>query len=659
MRHVRSLPAQVREALEVPAATLEALGTALASLSSEMTIGQVAADVQSAASLLTQAVLPARRLGEQLASLDEEAVSLEAASRDASRRLQQAQQRVLESPDDEAALGAREAMRKRYAGALSALQDKYEERQRYGQKLASAHERVASSAPSLVPDKPAADGATVDTKGLTEAAAKALPVLKRASNDVGEAHRATLAAMATLQACLARELELLARVRQPLLDAKQSCTVAVQLAATQLSTEPPITGELAQLTLLIGQVKGKQHALEASRAALLEAKAAPSARTLSHPLIVEYYPEAAPAIPPESDDPDTAAAMALSTVLNALSAAATLVPGAELSTLEPPLVLLPRVFWASAAVATPVEARLFESAEGGCTLLPLADGAAGGVGGGGSVTEVYENLGRLLGYAAARGVGVTLPLHASLFIVLSKGLDGPLAPALGEALGLLGSFAPLTSLELRCQLAKRPQADEAKKKKETQYNARMARARAATGGAARPTVAAASTTETPQQKVHTALVTKRQAALSALRAGVASQLGGEEALAAMAPHELAAKMLGAALPAFLPGLEDDGEAPAGSGLVFDHADWEADEVRSSYAQWLRAWDQTLSPPQRCAVLLRVFGAVSGAALRVRMCALPSALESPVFVPEGGQLYLPMACSLDEFTTRMHPAVLPL
>ena len=643
----------------MPATTLEALSTALASLSSEMMIGQVAADLQSAASLLTQAVLPARRLGEQLASLDEEAASLEAASRDASRRLQQAQQRVLESPDDEAAVGTREAMRKRYAGALSALQDKYEERQRYGQKLASAYERVASTAPSLMPATPAADGATVDTKGLTEAAAKALPVLKRASNDVGEAHRATLAAMGTLQACLARELELLARVRQPLLDAKQSCTVAVQLAATQLSTEPPIAGELAQLTLLIGQVKGKQHALEASRAALLEAKAAPSARMLSNPLIVEYYPEAAPAIPPESDDPDTAAAMALSTVLTALSAAATLVPGAELSTLEPPLVLLPRVFLASAAVATPVEARLFESAEGGCTLLPLADGAAGGVGGGGSVTEVYENLGRLLGYAAARGVGVTLPLHASLFIVLSKGLDGPLAPALGEALGLVGSFAPLTALELRCQLAKRPQADEAKKKKETQYNARMARARAATGGAARPTAAAASTAETPQQKVHTALVTKRQAALSALRAGVASQLGGEEALAAMAPHELAAKMLGAALPEFLPGLGDDGEAPTGSGLVFDRADWEADEMRISYAQWLRAWDQTLSPPQRCAVLLRVFGAVSGGALRVRMCVLPSALESPLFVPEGGQLYLPMACSLDEFTTRMHPATLPL
>ncbi|KOO31186.1 ankyrin repeat domain protein [Chrysochromulina tobinii] len=557
-------PEQVREALEVPATTLEALSTALASLSSEMMIGQVAADLQSAASLLTQAVLPARRLGEQLASLDEEAASLEAASRDASRRLQQAQQHVLESPDDEAAVGAREAMRKRYAGALSALQDKYEERQRYGQKLASAYERVASTAPSLMPATPAADGATVDTKGLTEAAAKALPVLKRASNDVGEAHRATLAAMGTLQACLARELELLARVRQPLLDAKQSCTVAVQLAATQLSTEPPIAGELAQLTLLIGQVKGKQHALEASRAALLEAKAAPSARSLSNPLIVEYYPEAAPTIPPESDDPDTAAAMALSTVLTALSAAATLVPGAELSTLEPPLVLLPRVFLASAAVATPVEARLFESAEGGCTLLPLADGAAGGVGGGGSVTEVYENLGRLLGYAAARG-----------------------------------------------------------------------------------------------QKVHTALVTKRQAALSALRAGVASQLGGEGALAAMAPHELAVKMLGAALPEFLPGLGDDGEAPTGSGLVFDRADWEADEMRISYAQWLRAWDQTLSPPQRCAVLLRVFGAVSGGALRVRMCVLPSALESPLFVPEGGQLYLPMACSLDEFTTRMHPAALTL
>ena len=68
----------------MPATTLEALSTALASLSSEMMIGQVAADLQSAASLLTQAVLPARRLGEQLASLDEEAASLEAASRDAS-----------------------------------------------------------------------------------------------------------------------------------------------------------------------------------------------------------------------------------------------------------------------------------------------------------------------------------------------------------------------------------------------------------------------------------------------------------------------------------------------------------------------------------------------------------------------------------------------
>ena len=59
---------------------------------------------------------------------------------------------------------------------------------------------------------------------------------------------------------------------------------------------------------------------------------------------------------------------------------------------------------------------------------------------------------------------------------------------------------------------------------------------------------------------------------------MASQLGGEEALAAMAPHELAAKMLGAAIPAFLPGLEDDGEASGGPGSGSGSGTGDADET---------------------------------------------------------------------------------
>ena len=42
---------------------------------------------------------------------------------------------------------------------------------------------------------------------------RALPVLKRVTNDIGEANRATLAAMAQLQTCMRRETELLSSVR--------------------------------------------------------------------------------------------------------------------------------------------------------------------------------------------------------------------------------------------------------------------------------------------------------------------------------------------------------------------------------------------------------------------------------------------------------------
>ena len=69
--------APVRENLEVTPAQLEALGTALATFGSEQTIFSAAQQLQSAASLLTQSLLPARRLGDQLATLDTEASSLE------------------------------------------------------------------------------------------------------------------------------------------------------------------------------------------------------------------------------------------------------------------------------------------------------------------------------------------------------------------------------------------------------------------------------------------------------------------------------------------------------------------------------------------------------------------------------------------------------
>lgn len=197
-------------------------------------------------------------------------------------------------------------------------------------------------------------------------------------------------------------------------------------------------------------------------------------------------------------------------------------------------------------------------------------------------------------------------------------------------------------------------------RKEGQYAARMARARKATGSAAaRPSTATAGpppgTKESSRHAIQQALVTKRSAGLQAMRRGVASVVG-DGTLGGLAPHELACRLLGAALPTRLPGVGEEDEGASGCGLVFESSDWEADELRETYAEWLAAWDATLRPPQRCAVLLLAFGAVSGAVLRGRTCVLPSALATPTFLPEAGQLYLPMACSLEEFASRMHAAL---
>ena len=161
------------------------------------------------------------------------------------------------------AIAERDSSRGAYLAALTALEDTYEERQRQGLKFASAAERVAaaaspskeataepvarssqlgsSQAGSSQADSSQAGASTVTSDALLGAVSRALPVLKKVANDVGEANRTTVAAMEALQIAMARELQLLEQVcRLGLTHALTSADARLTSADARLALHAPL-----------------------------------------------------------------------------------------------------------------------------------------------------------------------------------------------------------------------------------------------------------------------------------------------------------------------------------------------------------------------------------------------------------------------------------
>lgn len=141
------------------------------------------------------------------------------------------------------------------------------------------------------------------------------------------------------------------------------------------------------------------------------------------------------------------------------------------------------------------------------------------------------------------------------------------------------------------------------------------------------------------------LVGCRASSLAALRRGLVDVIGEEE-LVAFTPEGLVCRMLGWEVPG----------GDALESLVFDETDWEDDQLRAAYQTWIGEWLPALPPEMRCAFLLLTFGAAVGAPLRKRTLVLASSADVADFLPEAGQLFLPMACSYDEFAARMASSI---
>ena len=262
----------VQAELEVPSARLDALGTQIAQFGSQQSIFAAASQLQSSCTLIAQSLLPASRLAEQLAGLDTEAVELESSFESARAGLDAAQRRVASSSaaEEDAAVADRDAARERFVSVLGALQNNYETRQRHGQRHA---ETVAEARAAGATNAAAAPAPAAAEVPLPSAISRAVPVLRKVLTDVGEANRATLAAMDALSAAMAHELELMAQVQAPLRDAMGVCEVGIAQAAEQLLHDTP-RDDLVQLQLLLGRVRAQQNAMEHSHALLLEGRRA-------------------------------------------------------------------------------------------------------------------------------------------------------------------------------------------------------------------------------------------------------------------------------------------------------------------------------------------------------------------------------------------------
>ena len=91
-------------------------------------------------------------------------------------------------------------------------------------------------------------------------------------------------------------------------------------------------------------------------------------------------------------------------------------------------------------------------------------------------------------------------------------------------------------------------------------------------------------------------------------------------------------------------------------LVFRASEWADASLCDAYRGWFAQWAGDLMPAKRCALLLRLFGATTGAALRRETTALAGTADEPRFMPEAATLLLPPASSAAELGKKLSAAL---
>ena len=91
-------------------------------------------------------------------------------------------------------------------------------------------------------------------------------------------------------------------------------------------------------------------------------------------------------------------------------------------------------------------------------------------------------------------------------------------------------------------------------------------------------------------------------------------------------------------------------------LVFRASEWADASLCDAYRGWFAQWAGDLMPAKRCALLLRLFGATTGAALRRETTALAGTADEPRFMPEAATLLLPPASSAAELAKKLSAAL---
>ncbi|EOD25308.1 hypothetical protein EMIHUDRAFT_237835 [Emiliania huxleyi CCMP1516] len=230
LQEVRQL-GPVQASLQLESDAIAALQPQCARLIGEEETFVGAARLQQQCLLATQTLLPARRASLERRRLEAEITALEA--------YRAAVAAVRDSPDDVAALPARDGAAATYATA--ALRLKLEARRTGSLKAAAAKAELEAALPALgglpscqggPPLAAAAHEAGPAPAGepapsIPEALGEALPVLRAMLGQAGEE------AMATLRRALDRELELLAAVKGPLAVATARCGAALSAGASE------------------------------------------------------------------------------------------------------------------------------------------------------------------------------------------------------------------------------------------------------------------------------------------------------------------------------------------------------------------------------------------------------------------------------------------
>ena len=103
--------------------------------------------------------------------------------------------------------------------------------------------------------------------------------------------------------------------------------------------------------------------------------------------------------------------------------------------------------------------------------------------------------------------------------------------------------------------------------------------------------------------------------------------------------------------------------PSGVECNFEEDDWEDSDLTTAYATWLSEWAAALTPPERCALRMYLAGCAAATAPDAAAAPTPSltnvlcaAGAEAHFLPETNQLYVPVACSAEEFNQRMDAAL---